>query len=138
MFSVTSIYIISCLQLSTEPNLNLRLSLLQNVFTNLYKFFCTNISTIFRSSHRRCSIKKSYSEIFRDVHRKTRVIESLFYQAAGHQTCSLIKKRFQQIFPCEFREFITTLNLGTLVNGCIFEKCFVRAFFRSEHSKRNF
>ena len=52
MFTVTSIYLNSCLHFR------------QNVFTNLYTFFCTNISTIFRSSHRKCSIKKATTKYF--------------------------------------------------------------------------
>ena len=96
MFTVTSIYVISCLHLT------------HNIFTNvsplwilLYKYFWSweilrNYSTIFRSSHRRCSIKKAilkYFVIFTGKH----LCRDLFLnKVAGHQACDFIKKRLQQ------------------------------------------
>ena len=70
VFIVTSIYFISCLQLSTEMQLQFKLfhvfiyySTSLQIFL-FYKFFSTNVSTIFRSSHRRCSIKKAILKHF--------------------------------------------------------------------------
>ena len=41
--------------------------------------FLRNSSTIFRSNHRRCSIKKLFLKKFCDIHTKTLALGSLFY-----------------------------------------------------------
>ena len=130
MFIVTSIYVISCLHL------------LYNIFTNLsplwillYKYFSSweilrNYSTIFRSSHRRCSIKKAILKHFLIFTGKHLCRGLFFNKVAGHQVCNFIKKRLQH------RDYL--VNIGKfmrrpiLKNGCIVGKCFVITFFRSD------
>ena len=56
VFTVTSIYFILCLLFYVFYSTSLQIFL-------FYELFCTHISTIFRSSHRRCSIKKLFSNI---------------------------------------------------------------------------
>ena len=91
-------YVISCLHL------------LHNIFTNLsllwillYKYFSSweilrNYSTIFRSSHQRCSIKKAILKNFVILTGKHLCRGLFFNNAAGHQSCTFIKKRLQQKF----------------------------------------
>ena len=106
MFIVISIYVISCLHL------------LHNIFTNLSplwillcKYFSSweilrNYSIIFRSSHRRCSIKKTIL-IFCDIQRKAPMQGSIFNNVAGHQVCSFIKKTLQHRYHrANIRKFI--------------------------------
>ena len=109
MFTVTSIYDISCLHL------------LHNIFTNfsplwilLYKYspiweILRNYSTIFRNSQPRCSIKKAILKhfvIFIGKHLR-RVL--FFNKVADHQVCNFIKNRLQQrYFLANIRKFIRT------------------------------
>ena len=133
MFTVTSIYFISCLHL------------LHNVFTNLsplwiplYKYFSSweihrNYSTIFRSSHRRCSIKKAILKHFVIFTGKHLCRGLFFNKVAGHQACNFIKKRLQhRYYLANIRIFIEELFWRTLANGYIVGKCFVRTFFTSD------
>ena len=95
MFTVNSIYIISCLHL------------LHNIFKNLsplrillYKYFSIweilkNYSTIFRSSHWRCSIKKAILKNFVIFTGKYLCRGLFFNKVANHQACNFIKKRLQ-------------------------------------------
>ena len=54
-------------------------------------------------------------------------------KVAGHQACNIIKKRLQhRYFLANIEKFIRRLFRGTLPNGCIVGKCFVRTFFRSD------
>ena len=107
VFTVTSIYVISCLHL------------LHNIFTNLsplwillYKYFSSwkilrNYSTIFRSSHQKCSIKKAILKHFVIFTGKHLCMGLLFNKVAGHQTCSFIKKRVQhRYYLANIRKFI--------------------------------
>ena len=60
-----------------------------------------------RSSHRRCSIKKSCSKKFRNIHRKTPVLESLFNKVAELKACKFIKKKLQRrCFPVNIAKFL--------------------------------
>ena len=135
MFTVTSIYVISCLHL------------LHNIFTNLsplwillYKYFSSweilrNYSTIFRSSHWRCSIKKAILKHFVIFTGKHLCRGLFFNKVAGHQACNFIKRRLQhRYFFANIRIFIRRpiLFWTTLANGCLVGKCFVRIFFRSD------
>ena len=114
---------------------------------HFYEFLCyfsswiRNSSTIFRSSHQRCSIKKAFLKdfvIFTGKH----LFKGLFFnKVAGHQACNFIKKRLQhRYFLANIRKFVgrPILNWRTFVKSCIVGKCFVRTFFRSELSKRNY
>ena len=49
----------------------------------------------FRSSHRRCSIKKVFLK-FRNIHRKTPVLESVFFK----------KETQTQVLSCEYCEIL--------------------------------
>ena len=138
MFTVTSIYVISCLHL------------LHNIFTNLsplwillYKYFSSweilrNYSTIFRSSHRRCSIKKTILKHFVIFTGKHLCRGLFFNKDAGHQACNFIKKRPQhRYFLANIGKFIRRpiLNWRTFASSYTVGECFVRTFFRSELSK---
>ena len=104
VFTVISIYFISCLQLTTEKfHVFIYYSTSLQIFL-FYKFFCTNISTIFRSSHQKCSIKKLLSVHFVIFTGKHLWWSLFFNKVEGHQTCGFIKKRLQHMFSCEFRE----------------------------------
>ena len=141
MFTVTSIYVISCLHL------------LHNIFTNLsplwillYKYFSSweilrNYSTIFRSSHWRCSIKKAILKhfvIFTGKH----LCRGLFLnKVAGHQACNFIKKRLQRsYFLANIWKFIRRLILKNISEQLHCWKVFCENIFqiRSELSKRNY
>ena len=53
--------------------------------------------------------KKSYSYIFRSIHRKTPVLESLFNKVAGLKTRNFIKKALQHwCFPVNIAKFLRT------------------------------
>ena len=118
---------------------------------HFYEFFCTNISqveleilrnfsTIFRSSHQRCSRKKvilKYFVIFTGKH----LCRGLFFNVvAGHQACNFIKKRLHhRYFLANFGGNLEEhLFWRTFANSCIVGKCLVRTFFRLELSKRNY
>ena len=133
MFTVTSIFVISCLHL------------LHNIFTNLsplsillYKYFSSwevlrNYSTIFRSSHQRCSIKKAILILIFAIFTGKQLCRGLYFnKVADHQACNVIKKRLQQrYFLANIGKFIRK-PWRTLVNRCIVGKCFVGTFFRPD------
>ena len=139
MFKVTLVYVISCVHL------------LHNIFTNLsplwillYKYFSSweilrNYSTIFRSSHQRCSIKKAiliHFVIFTGKH----LCRGLFFnKAAGHQVCNFIKRDFNtDIFLWISENLLEFLFWRTLANSCLVGKCRKNVFqIRFELSKRN-
>ena len=161
MFTVTSILVISCLQFYRT---SLQIFLFCKLFcTNISQVeleILRNSSSIFRYTHRRCSniprvkleILRNFATIVRSSHwrysRKKAILKhfviftgkhlcwGLFLnKVAGHKACKFIKKRLQH------RYFL--VNIGKSVrrpnaNGCIFGKCFVRKFFRSELGKRNY
>ena len=70
--------------------------------------FCSRVQVKFflqyRSSYRRCSIKKAV----RNIHRKTSVLGSLFNKVAGLQVRNSIKKRLQH------RKFLRTSFLKNI------------------------
>ena len=45
--------------------------------------------------------KKNSSKNFRNIHRKTPVLESLFNKVAGLQTCNYLKKTPTPVFSCK-------------------------------------
>ena len=113
--------------------------------TNLsfYKFFCTNLykveleilrnfSTIFRSSHRRCSIKKAIKlfVIFTGKH----LCWGLFSnKVAGLQVCNFIKKRLQhRYFLVNIGKFIRTPILKNICEWLLphFWKVFCKNVFQ--------
>ena len=70
---------------------------------------CSSSSKFSRSSHRRCSIKKSCSEKFCNIHRKILVSEPLFNKVTGLQAYKFIKKRLQRrCFPVKIGKFLRT------------------------------
>ena len=141
MFTVTSIYVISCLHL------------LHNIFTNLsplwillYKYFSSweilrNYSTIFRSSHQRCSIKKAILKHF-VIFTGKRLCRGLFFnKVAGHQACNFIKKRLQhRYFLANIGKFIRRLILKNISERLHCWKVFCENVFqiRFKLSKRNY
>ena len=133
MFTVTSIYVVSCLHL------------LNNIFTNLSplsillcKYFSSleilrNYSTIFRSSHRSCSIKKAilkYFVIFTGKH----LCRGLFLKRlqAIRRVTLLKRGSNRDIFLRISWNLSEYLFWRTLANGCIVGKCFMRTIFRSD------
>ena len=141
MFTVTSIYIISCLHL------------LHNIFTNLsplwillYKYFSSweilrNYSTIFRSSHRRCSIKKTILKHFVIFTGKHLCRGLHFNKVPGHQSCNFIKRRHQhRYFLVNIMKFIRRSILKNISKRLHCVQVFCENVFqiRSELSKRNY
>ena len=115
------------------------LHLLRNAFTRHYKFFYTNISTIFRSSYRKCSIKKAILKYF-VIFTGKRLWWCLFFnQVAGHQTCNFMKRRLQhRYFLVSFGKFYKNTYFEEHLRTAAFLESFVRTFFRSEISKKKF
>ena len=139
MFTVTSIYVISCLHL------------LHNIFTNLsplwillHKYFSSseilrNYSIVFRSSHQRCSIKKAilkYFVIFTGKH----LCRCLFFnKVAGHQACNFFRKRLQhRYFLANIGKFIRRAILKNSKQLNCWKVFCENVFQRSELSKRNY
>ena len=59
--------------------------------------------TFFRVLFRSCSLK------FRNIHKKTPVLESLFNKVVGREACNFIKKRLQhRCFPMNIAKFLRT------------------------------
>ena len=82
----------------------------------LYKFFSfRNSSTIFRSSHWRCSIKKAILKHFVIFAGKHLCWGLFFNRVAGHQTCNFIKERLQHRY---FLANITKFIRPILKNFC--------------------
>ena len=62
----------------------------------------------FRSSHRRCSVKKVFLEISQ-IHRKTPVPESLFNKVAGLRSATFLKKKlWRSRLLVNFAKFLRT------------------------------
>ena len=67
-----------------------------------------------RSWLRLCYKKKVFLK-FRNFHRKTLVLESLFNKAAGLKACNFIKKRLQhRCFPVNIAKFLRTFILKNI------------------------
>ena len=107
----------------------------------LYKF----IFTLFRSSHRKCFIKKAVIQNFAIFTWKTPVLGSLFNKVAGLQVCNFIKRDpkagvFLWLLYCEIfkvTNFDEHLRTGASVysndllkyKNCVIKKtCFQRGF----------
>ena len=84
MFTVTSSYVIASFHLPHNRN----------------------SSTILRSSHRRCSIKKPILKHFVIITVKHLCRSLFFNKVAGHQACNFIKKRLQHRYYANIRKFI--------------------------------
>ena len=70
----------------------------------------------YKSSLRRCSVKRGVLKNFAIFHRKTLVLESLFNKVAGLKACSFIKKRLQnRCFSVNIMKF---LRIPLLKNIC--------------------
>ena len=107
-----------------------------------YKFFCTNISqveleilrnssTIFRSSHRRCSIKKAILKHFVIFTGKHLCWGLFFNKVAGYQASNFIKKRPQQrYFLANIRKFIRRPILKNICERLHFWKVFCENVFQ--------
>ena len=94
-----------------------------------------NSSTIFRSNHRRCSIKKAFLKhfvIFTGKH-----LGLFFNKVAGHQSCSFIKKRLQHSIFLWISEICNTI-LNNICQRLHFWKVFYKNIFTSQLSKENF
>ena len=124
MFTVTSIYVISCLHL------------LHNIFTNLsplwillYKYFSS------------WKILRNYSTIFRTSHRKPLFRGLFFNKVAGHQACNFIKRRSQhRYFLANIEKFIRRPILKNISERLHYWKVFCENVFqiRFKLSKRNY
>ena len=59
--------------------------------------------------------KKSYSQKFRNIHKKTPVFESLFNKVTGFQVSNIITKRLQhRNFPVNIAKFLRTTILKNI------------------------
>ena len=115
-----------------------------------YKFFCTNISqveleilrnssTIFRSSHWRCSIKKAILKHFVIFTGKYLCWGLFFNKVAGHEACNFIKKRLQhRYFLAKNEKFIRRPILKNICERLRFWKAFWENVFHIRLSKRNY
>ena len=62
--------------------------------------------------------KRHCSSQFRNIRRKTLVLESLFNNVAGLKACNFIKKRLQhRCFPVNIAKFLRTLILKSIWEG---------------------
>ena len=107
-----------------------------------YKFFCSNISqveleilrnssTIFRSSHWRCSIKKAILKHFVIFTGKHLCWGLFFDKDAGHQACNFIKKRLQhRCFLANIRKFIRRAILKNICKRLHFWKVLCENVFQ--------
>ena len=110
----------------------------------MYKYFSsweilTNYSTIFRSSHRRCSIKKAILKHFVIFTGKHLCRGLFFNKVAGHQACNFIKKRLQhRYYLANIRKFIRRTILKNISERLHCWKVFCENVFhiRSELCKR--
>ena len=139
---------ISGLQLSTELNFNLRYFMSSITTERLYKSFSfinsssknisqveseilRNSSTIFRSSHRRRSIKKAILKHFVIFTGKHLCWGLFFNKVAGHQACNFIKKRLQhRYFLVNIRKFIRTPILKNICKRLHFWRVFCGNIFQ--------
>ena len=132
MFTVTSIYVFHLLNYY-KTSLQIFL---------VYKFFWTNLSqveleilrnssTILRSSHQGCSIKKAILKNVAIVGKH--LCWGLFFnKVADHQTCIVIKKRLQHTyFLLNIRKFIGTPILKNICEQLHFWKVFCKNIFQS-------
>ena len=100
-----------------------------------------NYSTIFRSSHRRCSIKKAILKHFVIFTGKHLCRGLFFNKDAGHQACNFIKKRPQhRYFLANIGKFIRRPILKNISKRLHCWKVFCENVFqiRSGLSKRNY
>ena len=81
---------------------------------NKILFHCTHsFSSLCKSSHLRCSIKKLFLK-FRNIHRKTPGLKFLFNKGAGLQAYNFIEKKVQhRCFPVN-KKFLRTLILKNI------------------------
>ena len=98
-----------------------------------YKFFCTNISTIFRRSHHKCSIK-SYCQTFVIFTGKHLWWGLFFNKVEGHQTCGFITKGLQhRYFLVNFGKFIKAPILKNISERLHFWKVFCENIFSDQN-----
>ena len=65
------------------------------IFKTIYKYVTEQYEkNIYKSSHRRCSIKKSVLKKFHKIHRKTSVSESLLQKRLQHKCFSVDFAKF--------------------------------------------
>ena len=98
-----------------------------------------NYSTIFRRSHRRCSIKKAILKHFVTLTGKHLRRGLFFNKVAGHQACNFIKKRLQhRYYLANIRKFIRRTILKNISERLHCWKVFCENVFhiRSELCKR--
>ena len=73
-------------------------------------------AALLKSGHQKCSIKKPVLKNFRNIHRKTPLIESLFNKVTYLQTCNFIQKgRQRKCLPANIAKF---LRASILKNFC--------------------
>ena len=84
---------------------------MKNIYATIFNLFIHNFiyqeftqNTSFRSSHRRCSVRKG---VFRNFAKFTgkHLCQSLFFNKVAGLACNFIKKEtLAQVFSCEFCE----------------------------------
>ena len=112
------------------------------------KFFCKNISqveleslgnssTIFRSSHWRCSTKKAILGHFVIFTGKHLCWGLFFTKVAGHQACNFVKKRLQhRYFLANIRKFIRRPILKNICKRLHFWKVFNENVFQIRNQQK--
>ena len=141
MFTVTLIYVILCLHL-----LHIIFTNLSPLWILLYNYLSSwevlgNYSTIFRSSHRRCSIKKAILKHFVIFTGKHLCRGRFLNKVAGHQACIFIKKRLQhKYYLADIGKFIRRPIVKNISKRLHCWKVSSENIYhiRSELSKRNY
>ena len=95
------------------------------------------MTTSYRSSHQRCFIK-GCPQKFRNIHRTTTVLESLFNKVADLQGCNFFKKRLQhRCFPVNCNLFKNSYSeehlrrTTSVLNQFFRTTSFKRSYFRT-------
>ena len=90
-----------------------------------------NSSTIFRSSHQRCFIKKAFLKHFVIFIGKQLCWGHFFNKVTSHQSHNFIKKRLQhRYFLVNIEKFIITLVLKNICKHLHFWKVFCKSIFQ--------
>ena len=118
---------ISCKSEETELIISVKNCIIQILLQKAAR----NSSTIFRSSHQRCSIKKAFLRHFMMFIGKHLCWGLFFNKVAGYQCCSFIKKRLQHLcFLVNIEKFKITPILKKICEWLYFWKVFCKNIFQ--------
>ena len=132
VFTVISIYFISCLQLTTEKfHVFIYYSTSLQIFL-FYKFFCTNISTIFRSSHQKC-YKKAIVKHFVIFTGKHLWWGLFLIKLKAIRAVALLQRDSNTYFLVNFGKFIKAPILKNISERLHFWKVFCENIFSDQN-----